>query len=500
MARSLDDARAVVELSRESEALITSRARPIVLAPARVRLPFVAPDDDRLGVMLPYAPVHHLLFASGAPGLLVMTSANRSSEPIAFEDADAFDRLAGLADAFLVGERAIARRVDDSVACAGALGPVILRRSRGYAPEPVASVPDRRPILAVGADLKNAVTLAVDGQAFVSQHIGDLDEAQSREAFRAAIRDLLAMYRVDEADLTVVHDAHPEYASTRAALEIPAKAHFAVQHHRAHVASVLAEHGDWDRRVLGISFDGTGFGDDGTIWGGEIFAGSLRDGLARVAHVRPALLPGGDAAARHPVRAAAGFLSGLERLPDLEAAPFRFPPEFRRAMQVLRAGVRTFTTTSAGRLFDTAAALLGFVRPVTFEGQAAMWVEALARRGGTVAAYPFPFVESELDYRPLLAAMIRDRLARRPVEEIARAFQRGVAEGLAAAATELCRRHRLAVVAVSGGVFQNDLLVSDLAGVLEPAGIRVLGNHSVPPNDGGISLGQAALAAMAAGR
>ena len=214
MVKDLALARSVVELSAEAERLLTSVARPIVLAPATMELPGVAPDNDELGVMLSYTPLQHLLFAAGAPEILVMTSANRSSEPIAYDEHDAFDRLSGVADAFLAGERPIARRVDDSVARAGAFGPVILRRARGYAPGAVANLPMDRPLLAVGADLKNSVTLVVDGQAFVSQHIGDLDHYQAFQAFQETIRDLVSMYEVSWDDLLVVHDAHPQYRST----------------------------------------------------------------------------------------------------------------------------------------------------------------------------------------------------------------------------------------------------------------------------------------------
>ena len=361
-------------------------ARPIVLAKAKVELSGVAPDNDELGVMLPYTPLHHLLFAAGAPEVLVMTSANRSSEPIAYTEEDAFDRLAGVADAYLVGERPIARRVDDSVVQVGAFGPVILRRSRGYAPGAVAKLPIERPLLAVGADLKNTITLVVDGQAFVSQHIGDLDHYQAFQAFQETIRDLVSMYDVSWDELLVVHEAHPQYLSTTYASGLKAAQKIAVQHHRAHIASVLAEHGAWDKRVLGISFDGTGYGDDGSIWGGEFFAGSVREGFERVAHLRRASLPGGDAAAQHPVQAAAGFLAQIDGLPDVTAAPFDFPARYRQALELVNKQVRSFTTTSIGRLFDSAAALLGFTRGITFEGQAAMWVESLAREAGACRA------------------------------------------------------------------------------------------------------------------
>jgi hydrogenase maturation protein HypF len=496
MVRDLALARAVVELSAEAEGLLTSVMRPIVLAPAKMELPGVAPDNDELGVMLSYTPLQHLLFAACAPGILVMTSANRSSEPIAYDEHDAFDRLSGVADAFLVGERPIARRVDDSVTRAGAFGPVILRRSRGYAPGAVANLPIERPLLAVGADLKNSVTLVVDGQAFVSQYIGDLDHYQAFQAFQETIRDLVSMYEVNWDDLLVVHDAHPQYRSTTYCLELRAGGKLAVQHHRAHVASVLAEHGAWEKQVLGVSFDGTGYGDDGSIWGGEFFAGSVKEGFRRVAHLRRAALPGGDAAAQHPVQAAAGFLTQVDGLPDLSTSPFNFPSRYRQAMELVHKDVRSFRTTSVGRLFDTAAALLGFTRAITFEGQAAMWLENLAGEAKVAEAYPFPFLDRELDFRPLLHAVAEDRKRGRSQHEIARAFQRGVAQGLRDAIVSLRSDLNLDTVSLSGGVFQNELLLSDLRDLLRDRALEIWTNHSVPPNDGGISLGQAALAAF----
>jgi hydrogenase maturation protein HypF len=497
MVKDMDAARTVIEVSPKVEALLTSAARPIVLAAAKSELPGVAPDNDDLGVMLPYTPLHHLLFAAGAPDVLVMTSANRSSEPIAYDEQDAFDRLACVADAFLVGERPIARRVDDSVARAGTFGPAILRRSRGYAPGAVANLPITRPLLAVGADLKNSVTLVVDGQAFVSQHIGDLDHYQAFQAFQETVRDLVAMYDVSWDDLLVVHDAHPQYLSTTYCQSLPAVEKHAVQHHRAHLASVLAERGEWDKRVLGVSFDGTGYGDDGSIWGGEFFAGSMRQGFQRVAHLRRASLPGGDAAAQHPVQAAAGFLAQVDGLPDLSAAPFDFPSRYQHALELVHKEVRSFATTSIGRLFDSAAALLGFTHAITFEGQAAMWLEALARKAGGAEAYSFPFATGELDFRPLLRAVTEDRKRGRKLPEIARAFQRGVAQGLCATIKALSGEQQLDTVVLSGGVFQNELLLWDVRDLLSDEPLAIWTNHAVPPNDGGISLGQAALAAFA---
>jgi hydrogenase maturation protein HypF len=469
MVRDVDIARSLAGISGEAEALLTSAARPIVLLPAIVELPGVAPDNAELGIMLPYTPVHHLLFAAGAPDVLVMTSGNRSSEPIAYRDEEARQQLGEIADAVLVGERPIARRVEDSVV---RLGPMILRRGRGYAPAAAAVIPTERPILALGADLKNTVTLVVDGQAFVGQHIGDLDHYDAYCAFRETIDDLLRMYRVDRDELLVVRDAHPQYRSTLYAPEAAS-----VQHHRAHIASVLAERGAWDMRVLGVALDGTGYGDDGSIWGGEIFVGSIAEGFERVAHLRPAALVGGDAAARHPAQAAAGFLAEIGV--ELDSA------RFRDASAILRSGVRTFTTTSVGRLFDTVAAVLGFVRPISFEGQAAIWLEQLAGRAADIAPYDFPFDGRELDWRPLLAAVVADR---RAPSERARAFHMGCAQGLRMAIDELRAEHEVEAVVASGGVMQNALVLAELGDVLV--------NHVVPPNDGGISLGQAALAAF----
>jgi len=496
MVRSIEIARRLAEISPESEALLTSTARPIVLVPAKVELAGVAPGNSELGLLLPYAPLHHLLFAAGAPEVLVMTSANRSSEPIAYEDHDARVQLSEIADAFLIGERPIARRVDDSVARAGAFGPVILRWSRGYAPGVAAKLPFSGPLLAVGADLKNTITLVVDGQAFVSQHIGDLDHYGSLRAFEQTIRDLVSMYEVSWDDLLVVHDQHPEYASTIHARGLPAPRKLAVQHHRAHIASVLAEKEAWDERVIGVSLDGTGYGDDGSIWGGEFFAGGMTEGFHRVMHLRTAALPGGDASARYPVQCAAGFLSQMDGLPALDEPPFVFPQRYQQALQLINKKIRTFETTSIGRLFDAAAALLGYTREISFEGQAAMWLEQLARSGATSDAYPFPIDGATLDFRPLLAAVISDRLDGSEPAAIARAFQRGIASGLCAAVRSLCETNGTQTVVLSGGVFQNEMLLEDAKAMLVPEGIRIWTNASVPPNDGGISLGQAALAAF----
>ncbi len=482
-------ARELVELDARGEAFLTSIGRPIVLGVARVNFAGVAPGNRELGVMLAYTPLHALLFADGAPQTLVLTSANRSSEPIAYEDAEARETLAGIADAFLIGERPIARRIDDSVVRSQAGRGAMLRRSRGFAPQCVARVPSTRPILALGGDLKNAIALVVEGSVVASQHIGDLEQHAARNACLQTVHDLCAIYAVAAEDALVVCDAHPGYASSALARELSQNC-LTVQHHRSHVASVLAEREAWTTRCIGVAFDGTGYGDDGTIWGGEFFTGSVRDGFERIGHLRTAQLPGGDAASRFPVQAAAGFLTGTQ-VPDMTRAPFYFPQRFAHARELVTRGVRCFPTTSIGRLFDTVAALVGFTREATFEGQAAMWLEHLAAsaRVGSDEAYPFPVNAGELDYRPLLAAVVADRVAGRDVTAIARAFHVAVAEAIVAA----CARDIVLPIVASGGVFQNRLLVELLR---ERCGKRLWLNETVPCNDGGLALGQAALAAL----
>jgi len=492
LAHTLDAAHSIVDLDAHAQTQLQSLARPIVLAPAKVQLEGVAPGNSDLGVMLPYTPVQHLLFAAGAPDLLVMTSANRSSEPIAYRDEDARRTLSGIADALLVGEREIARRIDDSVISHGEVSThpeavegniIVIRHARGLAPQAVAALPTSHPIIAVGADLKNAVAVVVRGQAFVSQHIGDLEHYEAFVAFKETIADLSALYELPQDDVCIAHDAHPEYASSTYAAQMHGTK-VAVQHHRAHIASVLAERSAFDERVLGFAFDGTGYGEDATIWGGEVFLGDLTTGLQRVAHLRPAKLPGGDAAARYPVQAAAGFLHDFCHSALLEGVH-----RYHLAQQLLEKNIRVFPTTSMGRLFDTVAALLGFTREITFEAQAAMWVEHLARESAPVAAYPFPFEDAQLDYRPLLSAIIADRAAGRDIREIARAFHEAVAQGVLA----VCDAYAQPRIVVSGGVFQNTLLMQRL---LDALGDRLWTNRTMPPNDGGICVGQAAIAAL----
>ncbi len=495
MAQNLNALEGYALLPPEAQTLLTSPARPIVLLERGPKAlpPEVAPGVPEIGAMLPYTPLHHLLFWAGAPPLLVMTSGNRSSEPIAYRDEEALERLRGLAEGFLVGERPIARRVDDSVVALLEGRPAMVRRARGYAPSPVVRHPRfQRPILALGAGLKNAIALATEGYVFVSQHIGDLDNLDAFQAFVETLHDLTRMYRVPLERALVVHDLHPDYPSSRYAEVLPGPK-LAVQHHRAHIAAVLAEHGLWEEPVLGFAFDGTGLGEDGTVWGGEIFAGPLW-ALQRVGHLDPAPLPGGEAAVRYPEQAAVGFLIGQE---ETLWRPFLGEKPVAVALSLIKSGVRTPKTSSLGRLFDAAAALCGFRGRISYEGQAAMWLEALARQGRGEEAYPFPFREGRWDYRTLLMALLHDLRRGEAREEVARRFHLGLAQGVVEAALALRRKLGLHTVALSGGVWHNKLLQAKVVEALRREGFQVFWNQEVPVGDGGIALGQAALGQMA---
>ncbi len=488
----------------ERELLLSSRG-PIVLLRRRPAGPVaaaVAPGDPRLGVMLPYTPLHHLLMrAANVP--LVMTSGNRSDEPIAYDDADALERLRGIADLFLTHERPIHVRCDDSVTqiVDGAELPV--RRSRGYAPQPVklpAECP--RPILAVGGQLKATFALGRSRQAFVSHHLGDLDRF---EAYRAFERDVELYERLfGMRPERIAHDLHPDYASTRYAIERAAREGIElvpVQHHHAHMASCMAENGLTDP-VIGVTFDGTGYGTDGAVWGGEFLVGD-GGGFRRGAQLRYVGLPGGDRAIREPWRMAFSHLldAGCE-CPSLTGR--RDPAELRTVETMLRRRLNSPETSSMGRLFDAVASLAGLRDAVSYEGQAAVELERLATAATPDGAYPFDLTEPAdpaaplvVDVRPLIRAVVEDVAAGTRAAQIARRFHAAVV-GLTVA---VCGRLRDATgledVVLSGGVFLNALLTSETAAALRAAGFRVHRHTKVPPNDGGLSLGQGMIAATA---
>jgi hydrogenase maturation protein HypF len=497
MAKDTQALTGYVELSEAAAALLRSNERPIVLLPkGQLALPqALAPDNPDLGVMLPYTPLQHLLFAEGAPGLLVMTSANRSGEPMVYRDQD-LATLEGLAEFYLVTERPIARRVDDSLLALADQKPMILRRARGFAPAPILySERYQEPVLALGAMLKNAIALGVRGQVLLSQHLGDLEELEARLAFRETIHDLAQMYQVDLEQTLVAHDLHPDYPSSQYAHELPGP-RLAVQHHQAHIASVLAEHQIWTEPVLGFAFDGAGLGQDGAVWGGEVFYGSLEQGLKRVGHLKYAPLLGGDAAAAFPPQAALGFLQGLtgweSRLPERLV---------RQGASLLASRLPIARTSSVGRLFDTVAALLGFHQRQDFEGQAAIWLENLARGHSRAKPRPslnLPLAQSggmvQWDYHPLLGVVLDWLNGGMAPDAVAWQFHAALASGVGEAARALRQWYPCSSVALSGGVWQNRLLHQMTLAELRAQGFGVRWNQAVPPGDGGLALGQLALA------
>ena len=491
MAADLAAARQLAEIGETAADLLTSQARPIVLLPRRPDAAVAtatAPANRQLGVMLPYTPLHHLLLAAVARPI-VLTSGNVSDEPIVYRDDEARDRLGGIADAFLTHDRAIHVRTDDSVARTFRGRPMLVRRSRGYVPEPITTASTfPRPVLACGAELKNTFCLARGRHAFVSHHIGDLENAETLRSFTEGIEHFRRLFDIDPQ--VVAHDLHPEYLSTKYAMELDLPLE-GVQHHHAHIASCLADNGE-EGPVIGVAFDGTGYGTDGTIWGGEFLAAGLA-AFERGGHLAPVPMPGGAAAIRQPWRMAAAYTG------DPEVAR-RHPDQWSAVVAMAAKGINSPLTSSAGRLFDAAAALLGVRDAINYEGQAAVELEQLADPG-EAGVYPAR-VEAGDPFRirgsDLLHAVIEDRTGGVPAPVIAARFHHGVAALIEAGCLLMRERHGLGTVALSGGVFQNSLLLHAAVTRLEARGFRVLLHARVPCNDGGISLGQALVAASRA--
>ena len=517
MVRDLAAARALCHVTATEAALLVGPARPIVLLVARRRgepalAPSVAAGNHRLGIFLPYTPLHHLLLqAMDRP--LVLTSGNLTDEPLATDDADAATRLAGLADSFLTHDREIRARYDDSVTRVVAGRESLVRRARGHAPEalplPIAAP---RPILAVGAELKHTFTLARGGRAHVAPHNGDLEDLATHRAFTDGLAHLARLLALEPE--VVAHDLHPEYLSTKYALaRFPAERRIAVQHHHAHVASCAAEHGI-TTPFIGVAYDGLGMGDDGTLWGGEILVADLV-GYRRVARFGRAPLPGGALAVKRPYRMALGYLLGAEALGradiagvvdargldgDLAAGLLeRLDP---REVAVVRTqvsrGLNAPLASSAGRLFDAAASLLGLRDVAEYEAQAAIDLEIAA---GDRAAAPLPYALERVgevlvyDSRPTLAALLAGRAAGHHVGSLAAAFHETIAEVTRELCANIAAATGVRTVCLSGGVFQNRRLAGALLHRLARDGFAVFINRRVPVNDGGISYGQAAIAA-----
>ncbi|HEY3587065.1 MAG TPA: carbamoyltransferase HypF, partial [Myxococcaceae bacterium] len=494
MVRTLQEARALIRLGPEAEAALTSPARPIVLAPALPGSPVapgVAPGLDELGVMLAYAPLHHLLLEAGPP-ILVMTSGNRSEEPIARDDEVARERLADIADAFLSHDREIHTRADDSVVRVVAGKPQPVRRSRGYVAEAIVLPVAGSPVLAVGPQLKNTVCLVRGDEAFLGPHVGDLDGVEARAFFEEVIEKMSRLLGVTPS--AVAHDLHPDYVSTRWALEsgLP---RVAVQHHHAHVVSCLVDAGAaLTGPAIGVAFDGTGCGPAGDLWGGEFLVFDWV-GFERRGHLRPLALAGGEAAIREPWRLALAALRDAG-LPDEPLLGSVAPLRRARVAQLLDGAVRA---TGAGRWFDAAAALCGFGGAISYEGQAAIELEALA--GEVSESYAFdlagePFV---VDLRPTIRAMVKDLLAGRAMSEVAGCFHETMARVVLAGCRRIREVSNVRTVALSGGCFQNCRLSERSLALLRADAFDVHLHRRVPPNDGGVSLGQAAVAAARLG-
>lgn len=515
MARDLDVVRRYAAVDDAAAGLLTGSAAPVVLLPASgddLVADAIAPGQDNLGFMLPYSPLHHLLLQDWDRPL-VMTSGNLSEEPQCIANADAGARLRSLADAQLLHDRDIVNRVDDSVLRVMHGRPRLLRRARGYAPTPLPLSDDfsaAPPVLALGGELKNTICLLKDGQAIVSQHLGDLEEARTAAEFERTVDLYRALF--DHEPKVIAVDLHPDYRSTRFGQELAARCGadiVSVQHHFGHIGSVLAE----NRRplsadpVIGVALDGLGYGDDGTIWGGEVLLADYR-GFRRLAHLKPTPLPGGTRAILEPWRNAYAQLRthvGWQRLCD-EHAGLEITAWLRqRPVEVLAkmidSGLNAPQSSSCGRLFDAVAAVLDLSRQrISYEGQAAIELETLAARAGGDVAYPFAVTDSgdgvrQIDPAPMWHALLGD--LERGVEPgaVAARFHRGLADAVAALAVALAHEHALDTVALSGGVLQNRMLFEGIMQHLETSGLNVLTHAQVPANDGGLSLGQAVIAA-----
>src|ERR671912_674375 len=508
MARDLAQVRDLCRVGSEEQALLTSPARPIVLLERRENTGVadgVAPRQSTLGVMLAYTPLHHLLLRdAGIP--LVMTSGNNSDEPIAYRDEEALEQLCEIADYFLIHDREIHMRCDDTVVRQARGRPYPVRRSRGYAPAPLRLAANfTRHTLACGGELKNTFCLARDRHAFMSHHIGDIENYETLRSFREGIEHYCRLF--DVSPELVAYDLHPEYLSTKYARELeeaglPA---VGVQHHQAHVASCLADNErSADERVIGVTLDGTGYGTDGAVWGGEFFEGSLNRGFTRLAHLEYAPLPGASAAIRQPWRMALAQLMTLYGEEDtlqlrLAAVGEGGERNVRLIPRLVEHKLNTPPTSSAGRLFDAVAALTGVpgTERTTYEGQAAVELE-LAADGPACRGYPFRLRREDegwiVETREIVRGVVEDLLAGRAKGEISSTFHRTMAEVVVAGCERIREAGGTTAVALSGGTFQNMLLLEQVVGLLEEKGFEVYRHRRVPTNDGGLALGQAILA------
>ena len=495
MAADLGTARRIAEVDADEEELLTGIRHPIVLLrrrPGAAVAEAVAPGNPDLGVMLPYTPLHQLLFDQPGPGVLVMTSGNLSGEPIVTADDEAMTRLAGLADAWLGHDRPIHVPCDDSVVRIVDSTELPVRRSRGYAPFPVDLPVPVRPALAVGGDLKNTFCLGEGRLAWLSAHVGDMDDLATLQAFERAEQHLERLTGVRPELL--VTDKHPAYRSRQwAERHADGRPVIGVQHHHAHLASLMAEH-RYDGEIIGFAFDGTGYGDDGAVWGGEVLLTGY-DGFERYAHLKYVPLPGGDAGVHNPCRMALSHLraAGLRwdpRLPSVQACR---GPELDLLEAQLDHDIACAPTSSMGRLFDAVSSLAGVCHRAGYEAQAAIELEGLASSDRGLRGYEFEVEADQIDPAPVLAAVVRDVLAGVAPSVVSARFHRGLAELMVTLAERVRAAEGLTTVGLSGGVFVNKVLLSATTRALTGAGFAVLRHRRVPPTDAGIALGQLAV-------
>lgn len=495
MCGSLKAAQQLCTVSAAEEKLLTGTVRPIVLLAKHNHYDLaesIAPGNAYLGVMLPYAPVHHLLLESD--DIWVMTSANSSDEPITYDDGDAKERLTELADYFIVHNRDIHQPSDDSVVRVVQEKQHILRRSRGYAPSPIKLSWEISPILAVGGEVKNAFCLTKGHFAFMSPHIGDLGNLETYASYLRAIDHYKRIFSMEPA--FVAYDLHPEYAATKYALNLPMP-QFGVQHHHAHIASVLAEHG-LAEQVIGIAFDGTGYGADGNLWGGEFLVADYCN-FIRAGHCKYLPLPGGEKAIKEPWRLGVWVLYNLY---GLEFAEFNFPASldlpmgWKLMIDATHKGINAPLSSSAGRLFDAAASILGLGSVVHYEGQAAVELELAAQKShGRLLDYTISADNPRiLDFMPTFAALAEGMRRKENVNFLAASFHVTVAQAVAEMVGYIHQDTGIVKVALSGGVWQNRILLEKVVGMLQQDGFDVYSNQRVPPNDGGLALGQATVA------
>jgi hydrogenase maturation protein HypF len=496
MVASLERAERLCFLTAADREALLSPERPIVLLARRPDAAIseaVAPGSRTLGVILPYTPLHALLFDELSPRALVMTSGNISDEPIVTGNGDARERLATAADAFLVHNRDICVGVDDSVVRTFEGRPRVLRRARGYAPKPIDLGGDFGQVLACGGQLKNTFCLTKGRYALVSQHIGDLENHETLGFFRETLVHMKKLFRLEPR--VVAHDLHPDYLSTRFACEMPDVERIAVQHHHAHIAACMAENGLRDK-VVGVAFDGTGYGTDGKIWGGEFLVADF-GGFQRRAHLRYVPLAGGDAAVREPWRAAMSYL--IETFGAVPELPI-FDTVAEKEREIVEAMTRrrrnTVEISSCGRLFDAVAAIVGLSAKVSFEGQAAVQLETIADPAVTTH-YPFEIERSEpwqIDMRPAIREIANEVTRGAPGTGVSARFHNTMAAAVAEVCLLLRRSDGLNRVCLSGGTFQNAFLLRKSVAALRRHSFEVFLHSEVPPNDGGLSLGQAVIA------